>query len=106
MEKFRRCENCCSFTFGVADTIVKQDIRGCMIKNGDKYFEESVSKSSMVSLANRMFQTGKGNDVSMYSASKGSIEILENSAKGQYTSTNVKEFSNEEYKTKFNKNYY
>lgn len=103
MEKFRRCENCCSFTFGVADTIVKQDIRACLIKNGDNYFEESVSKSSMVSLANRMMQNGIDSNVSFYSANKGSINILENGASGEYTESEVKTFTSNDYRDIYGK---
>lgn len=103
MEKFRRCENCCSFTFGVADTIVKQDILGCAIKNGNKYFEESVSKSSMVALANRMFQTEKNSAVELYSANKKSIQIAESGAVADYTSDNKQNFTAEQYKNDYGK---
>lgn len=103
MEKFRTCENCCSFTFGVADTIVKQDIRACLIKNGDNYFEESVSQSSMVSLANRMMQSGIDSDVSFYSATKSSIKILDDGATGTYSDSEVKTFSSENYRDTYGK---
>lgn len=103
MEKFRTCENCCSFTFGVADTIVKQDIRSCLIKNGDNYFEESVSKSSMVSLANRMFQTGKESNVNFYSANKGTIGISDNSATAEYAADKGKTFTATEYRDTYGK---
>ena len=103
LEKFRSCENCCSFTFGVADTIVKQDIRGCTIKNGDKYFEESVSKSSMVSLANRMFQEGKNTNISLYSANKGTIEISDTTPQAEYSESNLTAYSADDYKKDFGK---
>lgn len=103
LEKFRTCENCCSFTFGVADTIVKQDVRGCMIKNGDKYFEESVSKSSMVSLGNRMFQDGKDAGIAMYTASKGTVEITDTETSAEYTDSKVENFEAADYKSKFGK---
>ena len=103
LEKFRSCENCCSFTFGVADTIVKQDIRGCTIKNGDKYFEESVSKSSMVSLANRMFQEGKNTNISLYSANKGTIEISDTTPQAEYSESNLIAYSADDYKKDFGK---
>lgn len=102
LEKFRSCENCCSFTFGVADTIVDQDIRGCLIKNGDRYFEESISKSSMVSLANRIFQEGKDADVLLYSASKG-IEITEDTPKADFSNLSPTAFSAADYKGKYGK---
>ena len=103
LEKFRSCENCCSFTYGVADTIVKQDIRGCSIKNGDKYFEESVSKSSMVSLANRMFQEGKNTNISLYSANKGTIEISDTTPQAEYSESNLTAYSADDYKKDFGK---
>lgn len=53
---FARAENNMSFTVGMTDAgIVQQTIRGSSIKNGNLYFEESISKSSMVSLANRTY---------------------------------------------------
>ena len=103
MEKFRTCENCCSFTFGAAETIVNQDIRGCLIKNGDKYFEESVSKSSMVSLANRMYQNGKDADVSLYHGKKGSVGISENSSSAEYSETNKENFTSNGYRETYGK---
>ena len=103
LEKFRSCENCCSFTFGIADTIVKQDIRGCSIKNGDRYFEESISKSSMVSLANRMIQEGKNANVSLYSADKGSIEISDISPQAEYSNSNLTDFTSDDYKATYGK---
>ena len=53
LEKYRQCENSYSFTVGIAKTVVDQSIRNAQIKNGDKYFEEQISRSKMVSLANR-----------------------------------------------------
>ena len=108
MEKFRTCENCCSFTFGVANAKapivgnVPQAIRSCLIKNNDKYFEESISKSSMVSLANRMFQSGIESNVDFYS-SVGSIDILDNGASSEYSESSVEEYSSNAYKEKFGK---
>ena len=50
-------ENSRSFTIGSAvAAIVDQSIRGCSIKEGNKYFEESLSKSNMVGVAARMYQ--------------------------------------------------
>lgn len=103
MEKFRTCENCCSFTFGVAKTIVDQDIRACLIKNGNEYFEESISKSSMVSLANRMFQKGANSEISFYSADKGSISISSDGASGEYSQSEELKYSAEDYKKDYGK---
>ena len=56
LEKYRNCENSYSIGVGLADTIVSQTIRNFQIKNGNQYFEEQISKSNMVSLANRAHQ--------------------------------------------------
>ena len=66
LEKYRRCENSYSIGVGTASTIVNQTIRNAQIKNGDKYFEESISRSSVVSLANRVTQTGVGQSINLY----------------------------------------
>ena len=65
LEKYRECENCYSIGIGVADTIVNQTIRNAQIKRGDHYFEESISYSKMVSIANRVDQIGENNDISL-----------------------------------------
>ena len=50
-------ENSRSFTIGSAvAAIVNQSIRGCSIREGNSYFEESLSKSNMVGVATRMYQ--------------------------------------------------
>ena len=66
LEKYRRCENCYSVTIGLADTAVKQTIRNAQVKNGDEYFEEAISYSNLVSVANRVRQTGKDGKVRLY----------------------------------------
>ena len=66
LEKYKRCENSYSFAIGLASTVVSQTIRNYQIKNGNKYFEESISKSDMVTLANRVTQDGKGSDIYLY----------------------------------------
>ena len=54
-------ENSRSFTIGSAvAAIVDQSIRGCSIREGDKFFEESLSKSNMVGVAARMYQKEDG----------------------------------------------
>ena len=93
LEKYRRCENSYSVSKGSAKTIVNQTIRNYQIKNGNKYFEESISMSSMVSLANRMYQTGKASDVDCYYGKASSPET------GNYPATPTTRTS-EEYKEK------
>ena len=53
LEKYRQCENSYSIGVGQASTIVNQSVRNFQIRNGDKYYEEQISKSNMVSIANR-----------------------------------------------------
>ena len=65
LEKYRQCENCYSIGIGTAKTIVNQTIRNAQIKVGDHYFEESISYSSMVSIANRVDQVGEHEDISL-----------------------------------------
>ena len=65
LEKYRTCENCYSIGIGTASTIVNQTIRNAQIKVGDHYFEESISYSSMVSVANRVDQIGVDKDISL-----------------------------------------
>ncbi len=66
LEKYKRCENSYSLAIGLASTVVSQTIRNYQIKNGDKYFEESISRSDMVTLANRVTQDGKNGDIYLY----------------------------------------
>ena len=65
LEKYRQCENCYSIGVGTASTIVSQTIRNAQIKNGDHYFEESISYSKMVAIANRVDQVGQDSDISL-----------------------------------------
>ena len=54
LEKYRQCENSYSIGVGQATTIVNQSVRNFQIRNGDKYYEEQISRSNMVNLANRV----------------------------------------------------
>ena len=91
LEKYRRCDNSYSITKGIASTMVTQSIRNYQIKNGDQYFEESISMSSMVKLANRMYQTGKEGNVNLYKGSAVNEEL------GSYPSEGT-EYSQVDYK--------
>lgn len=91
LEKYRRCENSYSITTGIASTMVTQTIRNYQIKNGDRYFEESISMSSMVKLANRMYQEGKDGNIMLYKGSAVNEEL------GSY-SANGEEFEQADYK--------
>ena len=76
LEKYRSCENSYSIGVGLADTIVKQTIRNFQIRNGDTYFEEQISKSSMVSIANRAVQTNE-DSVQVYKGKAKDAELSE-----------------------------
>lgn len=68
LETYKNYENSVSVCSGMAKTVVDQEIRNVQIKNGDTYFEESVSKSSMVGVGKRMLQKGTEGDVKLYDA--------------------------------------
>lgn len=91
LENYRRCDNSYSITKGVASTMVTQSIRNYQIKNGSSYFEESISMSSMVKLANRMYQEGKDGNITLYKGSAISEE------EGSYTADGA-EYSQTDYK--------
>ena len=93
LEKYRQCENSYSFTVGTASTIVNQSIRNAQIKIGDKYFEEQLSKSSMVSLANRIETTSDSDTTTLYKGKAESDEQASYSGETQnYTTEEFKNF--------------
>lgn len=96
LEKYRRCTNSYSYGVGTASTIVNQTIRNAQIKNGDQYFEETISRSSMVAIANRVTQTGIGNGVTL---NKGKAN---NSESGTYKDE-ATTFTSEQYKEDWGK---
>ena len=69
LEKYRQCENSYSVTIGTAETIVSQTVRNFQIKNGNTYFEEAISNSSMVKLADRAIQDGVDSPIVLYHGS-------------------------------------
>ena len=90
LEKYRTRENCYSFGIGTAHTVVEQQIRNFQIKRGAEYFEESISTSSMVSIAKRMKQTGKSGGVTLYNGTATDVEV------GNYNVT-PESYTQEEY---------
>jgi|LAHS01.1.fsa_nt_gb preprotein translocase subunit Sss1 len=54
---------------------VNQEIRSTVIKNGSKYFEESLSLSSAVNLADRMYQEGDTVTRHEGTVEKGNVEV-------------------------------
>ena len=93
LEKYRRCENCYSVTIGDCDTSagVTQTIRNSQVKNGDEYFEEALSYSKLVSVGNRIRQTGKDGGVRLYTGTVSGPESV------TYTDT-YKEYGHDEYR--------
>jgi len=75
LEKYRSCEYSYSIGVGQASTIVNQSIRNAQIKNGDEFFEEQISRSSMVSLANRIIQEGE--NAKVYKGKANDVESAE-----------------------------
>ena len=75
LEKYRRCEYSYSVGLGVAETVVDQSIRNFQIRNGDDYFEESISKSDMVKLADRVTQHGQDGDIVIYRGEAKTDEV-------------------------------
>ena len=73
LEKYREFDNSYSVSVGLASTVVKQTIRNYQIKNGSSYFEESISRSSMVSLASRSYQLNS-DQINYYAGSASSDE--------------------------------
>jgi len=93
LEKYRQCENSYSFTIGTANTVVKQSIRNAQIKNGDRYFEEAISKSSMVSLANRVETTSGSGTTTLYKGKADSEEKASyNGQKENYSDQDYKNY--------------
>lgn len=97
LEKYRQCENSYSIGVGNADAgIVNQTIRNAQIKNGNKYFEESISNSSMVHIANRVEQTDIGGKIYFYKGKATGAEAC------KYTDNKV-EYAEQDYKKEWGK---
>lgn len=94
-EKYRNCENCYSIQVGLAKTVVDQSIRNFQIKKGDKWFEESISKSKMVAVGNRYYQEKDG--VSFY---KGDATSEESAT---FTKDNVTNYKPDDFKKDWGK---
>lgn len=104
LEKYRRCENSYSMGIGVAYAeapvigTVEQAIRSAQVKNGDKYFEESSSKSTQVQCAVRTYQEGKDGELDSY---KGS-SVSSNAEKATY-SNDFTHYTHKNYKKTWGK---
>jgi hypothetical protein len=72
---FLNQEHTFSQGIGIADaTVTKQEIRSTMIRNGSSYFEESLSYSSFVNLADRMYQSGESVNQYLGTCVDGDVE--------------------------------
>lgn len=95
LEQFSNADTAFSQGIGQSSPTVfpiTQDIRSTFIKTADGCFEESLSNSSFVHLADRMYQ--KGDNTSIYKGSIGSdVEH------GVYPETATSVMTNEEYAT-------
>ena len=91
----------CALTQGYTDTInsfisVHQIINACAIRNGNDYFEESLSKSNMVGVAKRMYMS-KDSGVTQYTGS------ITDPSYATWDASKVREYSKEEYVTDYGK---
>ena len=103
LEKYRQSENSYSYTIGTASTIVNQSIRNAQIKHGDKYFEEQISNSSMVSLANRLETTKDSDTTIQYKGKADSAEKANYSGETKnYTTEEFKNFLGRQLPDMFN----
>ena len=92
LEKYRTQEYCWSISTGNAYTIITQSVRNAFIKNGNNYFEEQLSSSSIVSLAKRSYQTGLGSDIEVYNGN------VVNAEKANYPTSPSATYSQSKYK--------
>lgn len=90
--KFREMPYCYFYSIGDAKTIVTQTVRNAFIKNGDEYYEDQISFSSMVALAKRSYQHGKDGKVDVHDGTPRDSEHA------TYPQTPTKTFEKEEYK--------
>jgi len=82
LQLFSAHEHCYAQGKGVGRAVamgfpVDQEIRSTVIKNGSKYFEESLSLSSAVNLADRMFQEGDSVQRYIGKVKSGNVEVPE-----------------------------
>ena len=100
LEKYRRCEYCASVGIGYANASPggNQTVRNAQIKNGDTYFEESISLG-IVGVAERSIQVGKDGPVNLY-MTDNKPDISPESA--NYPST-PSELAHDAYKAKWGK---
>ena len=68
LEKYKKCENCVSFCIGEGKAAgVHLDIRNAQIKVGKQYFEETITKSTILSFSRRTYQETNYSEVKLFS---------------------------------------
>lgn len=104
-EKYKRCEYSVSVCSGLAKTIINQEVRSAQVKRGSTYFEEQISKSSMVGVAKRMIQEGdKDVEVKVYNeTSSDAVNISGDTIHASYKS-NPDIYSYADYKAAWGRN--
>ena len=103
-EKYKQSEYSVSFCTGLADTAVKQYIRSVQIKRGSNYFEEQISKSSMVGVAKRMIQEGENANTLVYNETgSGDVIVDSDDARATFKSEPI-EHTYESYKEAWGRN--
>lgn len=77
-ELFAQEEHSIALTIGDAvASVVNQSIRACTIRDGNNYFEESLSKSNFVGVASRIYMDATGNEIKQYLGSATGSESAE-----------------------------
>lgn len=103
-EKYKESEYSVSYCAGLADTAVKQYIRSVQIKRGSTYFEEQISKSSMVGVAKRMLQEGEEADTKIFhETGSGDVIVDGDNAYAKFKS-DPETLSYVDYKEKWGRN--
>lgn len=103
-ELYKNCTNCFSYCYGLADTVVKQDIRNAQIKVGNEFFEEAISKSSMVGVGKRMYQSNTMGTTNLYiEKSAGDVSIDGDNVHTNFNASPEK-LTMTEYKKAFGRN--
>jgi hypothetical protein len=88
---------CQSIGVAQAGSLASQTIRGSFIRNGTKYFEESLSYSNFVNIADRMYEEGDST-VKYHGKTGSSVEV------GVFEDTTGTTYTNSDYATLMGRN--
>ena len=103
-EMYKQLEHSVSFCKGLADTTVQQYIRSGQIRNGNTFFEEQISKSSMVGVGKRMIQEGLEGDTKLYSETSGGDVVVDDTNAYSKYSPDPQVLTLEKYKEAWGRN--